>query len=87
MDTTLSAPIGQLLDGRYLVESQIARGGMATVYHARDVRLERIVALKIAHPELASDQRVRRAIHQRGAVSCQAVEPERRGRLRPGLDR
>jgi serine/threonine-protein kinase len=56
MDTTLSAPIGQLLDGRYLVESQIARGGMATVYHARDVRLDRIVALKIAHPELARDQ-------------------------------
>jgi beta-lactam-binding protein with PASTA domain len=55
MDTTLSAPIGQLLDGRYLVESQIARGGMATVYHARDVRLERTVALKIAHPELARD--------------------------------
>jgi beta-lactam-binding protein with PASTA domain len=56
MDTTLSAPIGQLLDGRYLVESQIARGGMATVYQARDVRLERPVALKIAHPELARDQ-------------------------------
>ena len=56
MDTTLSAPIGQLLDGRYLVESQIARGGMATVYHARDVRLERTVALKIAHPELSRDQ-------------------------------
>jgi len=56
MDTTLSAPIGQLLDGRYLVESQLARGGMATVYHARDVRLERPVALKIAHPELARDE-------------------------------
>ena len=56
MDTTLSAPIGQLLDGRYLVESQIARGGMATVYLARDVRLDRTVALKIAHPELARDQ-------------------------------
>jgi len=55
MDTTLSAPIGQLLDGRYLVESQIARGGMATVYHGHDVRLERAVALKIAHPELARD--------------------------------
>ena len=55
MDTTLSAPIGQLLDGRYLVESQIARGGMATVYQGRDVRLERTVALKIAHPELARD--------------------------------
>jgi serine/threonine-protein kinase len=56
MDTTLSAPIGQLLDGRYLVESQIARGGMATVYHAKDVRLDRIVALKIAHPDLSRDQ-------------------------------
>jgi len=56
MDTTVPAPIGQLLDGRYLVESQIARGGMATVYHARDVRLERTVALKIAHQDLARDQ-------------------------------
>jgi len=56
MDVTLSAPIGQLLDGRYLVESQIARGGMATVYLARDVRLERAVAIKIAHPELARDR-------------------------------
>src|SRR5271166_3186410 len=55
MDTTLSAPIGQLLDGRYLVDSQLARGGMATVYLSRDIRLERTVALKIAHPELARD--------------------------------
>ncbi len=56
MDTALSAPVGQLLDGRYLVESQLARGGMATVYLGRDVRLDRPVALKIAHPELARDQ-------------------------------
>jgi beta-lactam-binding protein with PASTA domain len=55
MDTTLSAPIGQLLDGRYLVDTQLARGGMATVYLSRDIRLERTVALKIAHPELARD--------------------------------
>ena len=56
MDATLSAPIGQLLDGRYLVDSQLARGGMATVYLSRDIRLERTVALKIAHPELARDR-------------------------------
>ncbi len=55
MDTTLSAPVGQVLDGRYLVESYVARGGMATVYVGRDVRLDRQVALKIAHPELARD--------------------------------
>jgi eukaryotic-like serine/threonine-protein kinase len=70
MDTTLSAPIGQLLDGRYLVESQIARGGMATVYHARDIRLERTVALKIARPELAHDQDfVRRFISEARSVA------------------
>jgi eukaryotic-like serine/threonine-protein kinase len=70
MDVTLSAPIGQLLDGRYLVESQIARGGMATVYHARDVRLERTVALKIAHPELARDREfVARFIGEARAVA------------------
>jgi tRNA A-37 threonylcarbamoyl transferase component Bud32 len=70
MDTTLSAPIGQLLDGRYLVESQIARGGMATVYLARDVRLDRTVALKVAHPELARDQEfVARFISEARAVA------------------
>jgi eukaryotic-like serine/threonine-protein kinase len=57
MDTTLARPpIGQLLDGRYRVESLIARGGMATVYLGTDTRLDRTVALKIMHAELASDQ-------------------------------
>jgi serine/threonine-protein kinase len=70
MDVTLSAPIGQLLDGRYLVESQIARGGMATVYLARDVRLDRAVAIKIAHPELARDREfVERFIGEAHAVA------------------
>ncbi len=56
MDATLADPlIGHLLDGRYRVESRIARGGMATVYVATDTRLDRAVALKIMHRELASD--------------------------------
>jgi serine/threonine-protein kinase len=56
MDTTLSRPnAGQLLDGRYRVGSWIARGGMATVYLGTDTKLDRTVALKIAHPELAGD--------------------------------
>jgi serine/threonine protein kinase len=63
MDTTLSPPTGQLLDGRYQVESRLAHGGMATVYLGRDIRLDRVVALKIAHQELADDQEfVRRFI-------------------------
>jgi len=56
MDTTLArVPIGQLLDGRYRVESRLAHGGMATVYLGTDTRLDRTVALKIMHAELASD--------------------------------
>ncbi|HEY7360763.1 MAG TPA: protein kinase, partial [Streptosporangiaceae bacterium] len=71
MDTTLARPpIGQLLDGRYRVESLIARGGMATVYLGTDTRLERTVALKIMHAELASDEDfVRRFVGEARSVA------------------
>ncbi|MDL4771151.1 Stk1 family PASTA domain-containing Ser/Thr kinase [Actinomadura xylanilytica] len=56
MDTTVADPlVGRVLDGRYRIESRIARGGMATVYVARDIRLDRVVAIKVMHPGLASD--------------------------------
>ena len=57
MVTTNSADpiIGRLIDGRYQVRSRIARGGMATVYLATDLRLERRVALKVMHGHLADD--------------------------------
>ncbi|MET9431983.1 Stk1 family PASTA domain-containing Ser/Thr kinase [Streptomyces sp. NPDC003036] len=56
MDTTLHDPlVGQLLDGRYRVEARIAVGGMATVYRALDTRLDRVLALKVMHPALATD--------------------------------
>jgi eukaryotic-like serine/threonine-protein kinase len=70
MDTTLSPVTGQLLDGRYQVESRLAHGGMATVYLGRDTRLDRAVALKIAHQELASDREfVRRFMTEARAVA------------------
>ncbi|MEU8032540.1 Stk1 family PASTA domain-containing Ser/Thr kinase [Streptomyces sp. NPDC049099] len=56
MDTTLQDPlVGQVLDGRYRVDARIAAGGMATVYRALDTRLDRVLALKVMHPTLASD--------------------------------
>ncbi|WP_053912594.1 Stk1 family PASTA domain-containing Ser/Thr kinase [Streptomyces sp. TP-A0875] len=56
MDTTLQDPlVGQVLDGRYRVEARIAVGGMATVYRAVDTRLDRVLALKVMHPGLATD--------------------------------
>lgn len=44
-----------MLDGRYRVDARIAVGGMATVYRALDIRLDRVVALKVMHPALAAD--------------------------------
>jgi serine/threonine-protein kinase len=71
MDTTLARPpVGQLLDGRYRVESHVARGGMATVYLGTDTRLDRLVALKIMHAELASDEDfVRRFVGEARSVA------------------
>ncbi len=59
VDTTLTDPlVGRVVDDRYLVESRIARGGMATVYLALDRRLDRQVALKVLYPHLAADPEV-----------------------------
>src|ERR1700722_12175565 len=46
---------GRMLDRRYHVRSRIAHGGMAPVYLATDTRLDREVALKVMHADLARD--------------------------------
>jgi tRNA A-37 threonylcarbamoyl transferase component Bud32 len=43
----------QVLAGRYVLKREIGRGGAATVYLAHDVRHERLVAIKVLHPELS----------------------------------
>jgi eukaryotic-like serine/threonine-protein kinase len=65
----VSAPtnpvIDRVVDGRYQVECELARGGMATVYLARDLRLDRPVALKVMREDLARDDAfVRRFVHE-----------------------
>ncbi len=47
--------VGKTVGRRYEVRSLLARGGMATVYEAIDLRLDRRVALKVMHPHLAAD--------------------------------
>jgi tRNA A-37 threonylcarbamoyl transferase component Bud32/tetratricopeptide (TPR) repeat protein len=42
------------LAGRYAIEGELGRGGMATVYLAEDVRHHRRVAIKVLHPELGA---------------------------------
>src|SRR5689334_24101577 len=42
------------LVGRYTIERELGRGGMATVYLARDLKHQRVVALKVLDPELGA---------------------------------
>jgi serine/threonine protein kinase/Flp pilus assembly protein TadD len=50
-------PLDRLRDsfsGTYSIDRELGRGGMATVYLAQDVKHDRVVALKILHPDLAA---------------------------------
>jgi serine/threonine protein kinase len=51
----MSASLGTLIGGRYRLDEVIGRGGMSTVYKAFDTVLERPVAIKLMHREIAGD--------------------------------
>ena len=64
--THIPNPLSEALHGRYVIERELGRGGMARVYLARDLRHDRPVALKVLHPELAhalGPERFLREIH------------------------
>lgn len=67
--------IGRLIDGRYQVRSRIARGGMATVYLATDLRLERRVAVKIMHGHLADDSQFKQRFIQEARSAARLAHP------------
>ncbi|WP_293786583.1 protein kinase, partial [uncultured Aeromicrobium sp.] len=54
------ALVGHTLDGRYVIHERIARGGMASVFRATDLRLDRVVAVKIMHAGLGDADDFRR---------------------------
>ena len=67
--------VGRLIDGRYQIQSRIARGGMATVYVATDLRLERRVALKVMHGHLADDVSFRERFIQEARSAARLAHP------------
>ncbi|CAN5119987.1 Stk1 family PASTA domain-containing Ser/Thr kinase [soil metagenome] len=67
--------IGRLLDGRYQIRSRIARGGMATVYLATDLRLERRVAIKVMHGHLADDSQFKERFIQEARSAARLANP------------
>ncbi|MEJ7796979.1 MAG: protein kinase [Solirubrobacteraceae bacterium] len=51
----MASPVGTLLSQRYRLEAKVGTGGMSTVYRAFDTVLERQVAIKLMHREIAGD--------------------------------
>jgi serine/threonine-protein kinase len=51
----MASPVGTLLSKRYRLDAQVGTGGMSTVYRAFDTVLERQVAIKLMHREIAGD--------------------------------
>ena len=45
--------LAKALSGRYMIEGELGQGGMAVVYRARDLKHDRLVAIKVFKPELA----------------------------------
>jgi len=72
---TTDPMIGRLIDGRYQVRSRIARGGMATVYLATDLRLERRVAVKVMHGHLADDSQFKQRFIQEARSAARLAHP------------
>jgi tetratricopeptide (TPR) repeat protein len=61
--------------GHYEVIAKLAQGGMGAVYRARDLRLDRFVALKTLPPEMTSDQTRRRRFMQEARAASALNHP------------
>ena len=65
----------ELKAGRYVVERQVAKGGMGRVLRARDTRLGRIVALKMLPEEITHDAELRRRLELEARAASALSHP------------
>ena len=61
--------IGTVLGSRYRIEARVGHGAMGTVYRARHVEVGRAFAIKVLHPRLLGDERVRRRFAREAALA------------------
>lgn len=71
-DLTTSIPI---INNRYQITSTIATGGMAVIYKAQDLMLERPVALKILKKDLSDDLTFQNRFRQEARASARLIHP------------
>jgi hypothetical protein len=73
MQPVLSIP--RVVDNKYRIEQLLGRGGMGAVYRARDVRLDRLVALKVVRAELLGDQEARQRFRREAQIVARLQHP------------
>jgi serine/threonine protein kinase len=61
--------------GKYEILEEIGRGGFAVVYKARDTSLDRVVALKVLHPQLTIDPKFVQRFHQEAQAAARLHHP------------
>jgi eukaryotic-like serine/threonine-protein kinase len=70
MATNQDPLVGKVIDGRYEVQARIGEGGMGVVYKARQISIDRVIALKMLNQQVASDpQWVQRFYNEAKACS------------------
>ena len=67
--------LAQALAGQYAFEWEIGRGGMGVVYRARDLKLDRIVAIKVLPPYIERDSAVRERFLREARTAASLSHP------------
>src|SRR6266404_6805048 len=70
----LLLPTGTVLANRYEILQLLGEGGMGAVYKARDTELDRVVALKVIRPELASNPEILQRFKQELVLARQVTD-------------
>ena len=78
---------GALIGGRYKLEGRIGRGGMASVWRARDQRLDRPVAVKVIAERLADEPDFVRRFEREARIAARLSHPNLVGIHDLGFDR
>ena len=77
MDARPPSPerLREVLAGRYRLDARIGAGGMATIYRARDLTLDRDVAVKVLHPHLVDDEALRERFRTEARHAARLLHP------------
>ncbi len=82
----MSALVGTQLSGRYRLDAQVGTGGMSTVYRAFDATLERRVAIKLMHRDIAADSDQLERFRREARAVAQLSHPHIVGVIDAGED-